>query len=229
MADLLFTVKKTCSICNKEFEVTKVRSRLVKVAQDSDFCSHYKNVNPYYYSIWVCPHCGYAAQDGHFGEVAAANIEKITKFLAEKEVNIDLSGVRSREQAVAAYKLAIFFAGMEELVPSKIAGLYLRLAWLFREGGQEDDEQLSLAKAAEYYDLALSKERLPIDGMTEPALTYLIGELLRRTGKLERSLQYFSKVVAMPQAKLEKRILDMAREAWHGVRDKIKSEAAATK
>lgn len=224
MNDLLFTVEKTCDICNKEFEVTKVRSRLVKVSQDTDFCSYYKNVNPYYYSIWVCPHCGYAAQDSHFGEVTAANVEKIAKFLAQKEVNINLSGPRTREQAITAYKLAIFFAGMEELAASKIAGLYLRLAWLFREGKQEADEQLALTKAAEYYDQALSKERLPIDGMTETALTYLIGELLRRTGKQEQSLQYFSKVVAMPQAKLEKRILDMARDAWHEVRNKIKSK-----
>lgn len=227
MADLLFTVERTCKVCNKKFEATRVRSRLVKVSQDTDFCSYYKNVNPYYYSVWVCPHCGYAAKDDHFEQITAENAEKISQFLAQKQVNVNLGGVRSREQAIAAYKLALFFAEMEGLAASHLAGLYLRLAWLFREGQDEEDEQVALSKAVEYYDQALSKERLPIGGMTEPALTYMIGELLRRTGKQEQSLQYFSKVVAMPQAKMEKKILDMAREAWHEAREKIKSAAAA--
>lgn len=224
MTDFLYKTEKNCSVCNKEFTVTKVRTRIIKERQDSDFCTYYKGINPYYYTIWVCPHCGYAAQDAHFPNISSANIDKVSKFLAGRQVNINLSGERTREQAVAAYKLAIFFADMEGLAASEIAGLYLRLGWLYREGELGDEEQIALSKAADYFDQALSKERLPIAGMSEVALTYLIGELLRRTGRNEASLQYFSKVVSSPQAKLEKRILDMAREAWHEARE-VKNRA----
>ncbi|MPN01960.1 hypothetical protein SDC9_149173 [bioreactor metagenome] len=219
MADILYTVDKNCSVCNKGFPVTKVRTRIVKIKQDTDFCTYYKDVNPYYYTVWVCPHCGYAAQDNHFPNITSANIAKVSEFLAAREVNINLSGVRTRDQAVAAYKLAIFFSEMESVTASEIAGLYLRLGWLFREGEMVAEETLALAKAAQYFDQALSKERLPIAGMSEVSLMYLVGELLRRVGRNEEALRYFSKVVSNPQAKMEKRILDMARDAWHESRE----------
>lgn len=219
MADILYNVDKTCSVCNKDFPVTKVRSRIVKIKQDTDFCTYYKDVNPYYYTVWVCPHCGYAAQDEHFPKILPANITKVANFLAGRTVNINLSGKRSREQAIAAYKLAIFFAEMENLAASEIGGLYLRLGWVFREGEMVEEEQRALSKAAEYFEQALFRERLPIAGMSEVGLTYLIGELLRRVGRREDALRYFSKVVSNPQAKLEKRILTMARDAWHEARE----------
>lgn len=225
MADILYTVDKTCEICNKDFAVTRVRTRLVKIKQDTDFCTYYKDVNPYYYTVWVCPHCGYAAQDSHFSAILPANVDKVSKFLAGREVNINLGGVRTREQAIAAYKLAIFFSEMENLAASDIAGLYLRLGWLFREGEMVSEEKTALAKAADNFEQALSKERLPIAGMSEVSLTYLIGELLRRTDQSPQALPYFSKVVSNPQAKMEKRILDMARDAWHEAR-KAKNQAS---
>lgn len=225
MADILYTVDKPCSVCNKDFPVTRVRTRIVKVKQDTDFCTYYKDVNPYYYTVWVCPHCGYAAQDNHFPNITSANTGKVSKFLAGREVKINLGGVRTRDQAIAAFKLAIFFSEMESLKASEIAGLYLRLGWLFREGELADEEQLALAKAAQYFEQALFKESLPIAGMSEVSLTYLVGELLRRVGRNEEALRYFSKVVSNPQAKLEKRILDMARDAWHDSREAKNNDA----
>lgn len=226
MVDSLYEVEKKCNICGNSFSVTKVRSRLVMINQDTDFCTYYKGVNPYYYSIWVCPHCGYAAQDDHFNAVQEVNIEKIAKFLANRKVNIDLTGHRTREQAVNAYKLALFFADMESVPDSKIAGLYLRLAWVLREGEMAEDEQAALIKACEHYEKALYNERLPIGNMTEVSLTYLVGELLRRTGKTEQSLKYFSKVVSMPQAKMERRILEMSRNAWQDTKAEMKQAKA---
>lgn len=219
MAELTYSVDKTCGVCEKEFQVTKVRSRIVKLNQDTDFCTYYQDINPYYYTVWVCPHCGYAAQESHFPQISSASKDKIAKFLSGKEVRINLCGPRTRIQAITAYKLAIYFAEMEGLSQSEMAGLYLRLGWLYREGQQTEEEQQALAKAAEHFEQALYKERFPISGMSETAITYIIGELLRRTGKYEQSLLYFSKVVASPQAKLEKKILDMARDAWREARE----------
>jgi uncharacterized protein len=219
MADALYEAERTCKVCENKFNVTKVRSRLITEKQDSDFCMHYRDVNPYYYSVWVCPNCGYAAQEAEFGEISSTAVELVKKFLAGREVSVDFSGIRTREQAIATYKLAIFFAGLTKLKNSKLAGLYLRLGWLYREGEQAEEEQLALAKAAELYDAAMAKERFPIDGMSELNLLYLVGELLRRTGKAEQSLLYFNKVVSNPQAKFEKRLMDMARDAWHEARE----------
>lgn len=228
MADALYEAERTCPVCENAFNVTKVRSRLITVKQDSDFCMHYRDVNPYYYSVWVCPHCGYAAQEAEFSALTGTAVELIKKFLAGRAVSVDFGGVRTREQAIATFKLAIFFAGLIKLSNSKLAGLYLRLGWLYREGEQPEEERLALLKAAELYDLAMTKERFPIGGMSELNLMYLVGELLRRTGQAEKSLMYFNRVVSNPQAKMEKRLMDMAREAWHEAReerDRLKRQA----
>lgn len=224
MAEVLYTVSKICCVCDKKFLVTKVRSRLIKLGQDTDFCTYYKHINPYYYSVWVCQHCGYAAQDNHFGAIASAKASTISQILTDKAMDMNYCLERTREQAANAYKLAIVFAKMEKLPASKLAGLHLRLAWLYREARLDAEEHTNLSLAAAYYEQALQRERLPVGKMTETTLAYLVGELLRRTGRLHQSLPYFNKVIATPQAKLEKRILVMARDAWQAVRADLKRQ-----
>ncbi|MDT8903561.1 DUF2225 domain-containing protein [Anaeroselena agilis] len=225
MADILYTVEKACVMCDKRFSVTKVRNRLSMLKQDSDFCTYYKEVNPYYYSVWVCPHCGYAAQDTYFEE-QPAKMAAVKTFLSGRDVKVNFSGERTRQEAVTTYKLAIFFADMAGTLPSRQAGLYLKLAWLYREGGLPDEEKTMLDQAREHYELAFLKERLPIGNMSQLTLEYLIGELLRRTGRLPEALNYLGKVVGNPQAKNEKRVLELAREAWTLAREARKEQAA---
>ena len=225
--DFLYTVDKECVICKQTFPVTKVRSKLQMVKQDGDFCTHYKEMNPNYYTVWVCPHCGYAAQDTYFSEVPPAAADKIRKFLEGRQVNINLSGTRSYEQAIAAFKLAIFLGELVALPASRLGGLYLKMAWMYREKGLEEEERMLMTKAREYYEKAPLREKFPIGNMTEVTLDYLIGELYRRTGQLDQALSYLSKVVSSPQAKLEKRIQEMAKEAWQAAREEKRKKAQA--
>jgi uncharacterized protein (DUF2225 family) len=218
MADPLYSIEKECAVCEEKFAVTCVRSRLSLIKQDSDFCAYYKDINPYYYTVWVCPHCGYAARDTEFPGIMPPMVIKIKKFLGERAVKVNLGGNRTREQAIVSYQLAIFYSGMIGASASKLAGLYLRLAWLYREGGLPDEEQKTLIKACESYEHALSTERMPIGNMSELAVMYLIGDLLRRTGENEKAMLYLSKVVSSPLSKIEKRIGDLARASWQEIR-----------
>jgi len=218
LADVLYFAEKECAICDKKFEVARVRSRLALVKQDTDFCAYYRDINPYYYTVWACPHCGYAARDTDFGEVTDAVKTKINAFLAEREVKVNLCGIRTREQAIVAYKLAIFYTELIGDKASKRAGLYLRLGWLYREDQQEDEERKVLVKACEWYEQALARERMPLGNMSELAVMYLVADLLRRTGEKEKAMLYLSRVVASPLAKVEKRIADLARDLWQEMR-----------
>lgn len=223
MADILYTVEKQCPVCSGTFSATRMRSRLSMLKQDSDFCTYYKEANPNYYTIWVCPTCGYAAQDTYFEETPAA-VHSIRSFLAARKVNVNFAGERTCEQAIATYKLAIFFAEMGGIISSRLASLYLKLAWLYREAEQSAEELVVLDKARIHYEQAFLTENTPFGNMTQLTLEYLIGELFRRTGQLPQALNYLGKVVANPQAKQEKRILEMAREAWHKARAKNSAE-----
>ncbi|MBP2650933.1 MAG: hypothetical protein H6Q74_1758 [Firmicutes bacterium] len=223
MVDILYEATKKCGVCDGAVKVTKVRSRLSLIKQDSDFCTYYKEVNPNYYAVFVCPNCGYAAQDTYF-EDAPLGIQDIKKFLDSRTVNVNYSGNRTLEQALSTYKLAIFFAEMISALPSRLGGLYLKLAWLFRENEQDNEELMALEKAQQCYEQAFLREKMPIGGMSQLTVEYLCGELLRRIGRFEEALTYLGKVVANPQAKLEKRIYDMARESWNLARQAQKEQ-----
>jgi len=229
MADMLYTVEKECPVCKKKLPVTKTRGRQKLVRQDSDFCSHFAgDINPYYYSIWVCPHCGFAAPDSSFENLSAAAEEKLREFLKGKVVKLDLSGRRSREQAITAYKLAIYFGEQfTGLRNSTLAELYLKLGWLYREGGQAAEEAAALDRAREYYERALVREHPPFGNLSALAVEYLIGELFRRTGRFDEAIAYLGKVVYSPEAKAEHRLREMAREAWQAARQAKASSTAS--
>lgn len=231
MAEPTYSVEKECPICQMKFNATRTRGRQVLVKQDSDFCSHFQGINPYYYSIWVCSNCGYAAPDSYFAELSTAAKDKIAKFLNGKAVKVNYSGIRTREQAIATFKLAIFFGELIAAPDSKLADLYLKLGWLYREGESVEEEKAAHFHACEHFEQALFRERLPIGNLSEAAITYLIGELARRTGQIEKALLYLGKVVGSQTAKLEPRVYSMARDAWHEARDerdRQKEEAQAS-
>lgn len=223
MADPLYVVEKQCTVCEGKFEVTFVRLRLSLIKQDTDFCAYYKDINPYYYTVWVCPHCGYAAQENEFLKIMPPMASRIREFLDGKEVKVNLCGVRTREQAIVSYQLAIFYTKMLGLPASKLAGLQLRLGWLYRESGQKDEEQKMLIQAWESYDEALSKERMPIGNLSELTVVYLVADLLWRTGEIAKAKLYLNKIVSSPLAKVEKRIADLARNLWQEIRRTEKS------
>ncbi len=218
MAEPTYLLEKPCPICQKNFNVTRLRGRQVMIKQDTDFCAYFQDVKPYYYTVWVCSHCGYAAEDTCFEALSSTARNKITSFLAGRDVKVNFEGERTRAQAVATYKLAIFFADLISAPASRLAELYLKLSWVYREGEDPEDERNALIKACEYYEAALMRERLPIGTLSEAAVTYLIGELARRTGQIDKALLYLAKVVGSPVAKLEPRVTDLARNAWREAR-----------
>ena len=227
MLDPLYQVEKTCPICEQNFKLTKTRGQIVAESTDTDFCTHFKDLNPYYYTIWVCPNCGFAAHEERFFTLLEGARQNLKTFLTGREVKLDLSGARSWEQAVTSYKLAIYYAGMVGLPASHIASLELRLAWLYREKAMVAEEMAVLDRAVKNYEAAFMREQTPIGTLTEVTLSYIIGELLRRVGRYDEALSYLGRVVGNPQAKNEKRVLEMAREAWQASRDAKKAAEAS--
>ena len=227
MADPLYQVEKVCPICQQNFKVTRMRGQVFSTGTDSDFCTHYRDLNPYYYAVWVCSQCGFAAHEDRFFTFTEYAREKVKEFLSGRNVKLDLSGPRTWEQAVTAHKLAIFYARLAMLPASHIASMELRLAWLYREKEMAAEELEMLEHAVSGYQTAYMREQMPIGNMTEITLSYLIGELLRRIGRFEEALPYLSKVVGNPLAKSEKRILELARDAWHAAREAKKANEQA--
>lgn len=221
---LFYDQEETCPVCQKKFTARKVRRSMCIVSRrDTDFCVIYQNVNPNLYSIFVCPHCGYAAADTTFAEVSPEDREKLANGLAELGyAGIDFSGERDVKKGIAAYERAVRCAEMRGAKDSVFASLYLRIAWLYRSE-QDAREVEFVQKALDAYDKAFNSEPMPIGKMSEIALTYLIGELYRRTGNPAKAVQWYSQVVSNPKARMEPQILQLARDGWQDSRQLAKT------
>ena len=215
-----FVVEKTCPICGKKTRVVKTRARLIATESERDFCVHYKDFNPYYYTIWVCENCGFAADEKRFLAVMPERRKKkVQDFLQGRKIGFLFTEERSHAEAVASFKLAIFFS---ELIGAPLAnrgGLYLTLAWLFRETEEWDKEEPVLRKAVDIYDESLMTERYPIGGLTDTTVIYLIGALYYRLGDIEKTTQYLSRIISDNDSRIqERKVFEKARDLWQDVR-----------
>lgn len=214
----LFVRDEPCALCGRAFPAASVRlSRLTVSSRDSDFRVNYDQANPYLYTVWVCPHCGYAAPEGQFQDLSAMERQALKNLLAGRRPAVDFSGERTLEVAIGAYKLAIYQAQRRGARASAIAALCVRAAWACRPD-RDPRERDFLQMALDHYLKAYDHEPLPIGKMSERGLQYLLGELYLRTGRPADAVAWFSRVVQDGSGE-ERNIVDMAREGWRRARE----------
>ncbi|MBQ9377539.1 MAG: DUF2225 domain-containing protein [Schwartzia sp.] len=216
-----YVVEKTCPICGRQTRIVKTRSRLIVEKTDIDFCTHYKGFNPYLYSIWVCEHCGFAADEkGFTSPMSERHQQKIYDFVRRKHVGFKFMETRGVPEAVASYMLAMYFADMMDASLAQRAGISLKLAWIYRLAGDEQHERGFLRKAAELYDQSVMKERYPIGPMTDSMALYLVGAIYFELGEIETCTQYIGRLIGDQNLRVtEPQVYDKARSLWTDVRE----------
>ncbi len=223
MKNIYYKKSLKCPVCLCEFSTTKIKSSAIKIEhKDEDFCVHYKEYNPVYYEIFICPNCGYGASENSFKNVN--DIEKIILLEAftGREVGRDFCGIRTHNDAVDSFKIALYTANLKKARKSLIAGLALKTAWLYRYI-EDDNEFVFLKMALEYYKEAFDTENFSDNKLNEFTVIYLIGEISRRVGMYEESLEWFNRIVNHPDRHTNRRIEKLAREQWYNVRESIKT------
>ncbi|MBQ1868503.1 DUF2225 domain-containing protein [Selenomonas sp.] len=220
MGEFTFVVEKTCPICGESTRVVKTKSKLLMERMDEDFCVHYQRFNPYFYKIWFCEKCGFAADEKTFlGTIPELHKRKIQEFLAKRKLGLEFVEERKTPEAVASFKLAIFYAELTDQPLAKRAGLYLELAWIYRDAEDEENEMEMLKRAAELYDKSLMTERYPINGMSDTMAMYLIGAIYFRMKDYEKSTQYISRIIGDQNIRNnEVQIYKRARDLWQDIR-----------
>lgn len=201
MDNYLFDKEVTCHVCNMTFTTKKPRIRKIPVEKkDADFHIWYKEVNPVFYNVWVCPNCGFSVTES---EHKPLNMEK--KSLVLKHVSVkwnkrDYGRERNWDQAVETHKLAIFMGQLLKKPSGYLGGLSLRLAWLYREVNSPHEETY-LQHALAYLEKAYAEEEFPIAGLDEVSLSYLIGELKRSTGEPKEAIFWYNRALEHPNIK----------------------------
>src|SRR5690606_10315450 len=116
------------------FTTTKIRSRFVRVTKhDSDFKPIYtdSSVNPILYNVSVCPNCGFAYTDEFSSYFAPGVKEEIAQKITSLWSGRSFGEERTIEEAIEAYKLAYVSANLKKEKSLTMAGITLRIAWLY--------------------------------------------------------------------------------------------------
>lgn len=223
----LYDKSEECPACNHSFKTKKVRSRFIKLERtEEDFCPHYKDeeYSPLLYFVKVCPDCGYSYSEHFSPHFPPGALDTIKTYITSKWVPHDFSNERTVKQAIQTYKLAMYTAQLKQEKAIVLAGLQLRLAWIFRKNEQEEEESRFLELAMESLEEAYSEAYYHNTDLSEIRVLYLLGELNRKMKNFQKAVFYFSKVIDMKDSTLEKKMVEKAREQWYQTRDEQKAE-----
>lgn len=221
----IYDKKITCPVCGCEFTSKVVKSSSIRIeSKDSDFFIRYLGANPYFFDVWVCEECGYAAMKSDFSNIKSYEKEVIENEISAKWKPRSFEEINSPKEAIEKYKLALITAVTLKKKSSTLAFILLRLAWMYRLLENERNEQIFLKESVECFVHAYSTEDFPICGLTRDSLTYLIGDLYRRTNRDEDALTWYSRSITTVGA--AQRIKELARNGRDLIKEKetVKNE-----
>ncbi|OEH92472.1 DUF2225 domain-containing protein [Bacillus solimangrovi] len=229
----LYDKHYTCPVCDFEFVTKKVRSRFIQaVSLESDFYSDYKdeNISPLLYHVNICYSCGYAFADEANRYFLPGTKELIMKRITQNwRGQTHYSKERSAKEAIEAYILAIFAGSIRKEKPIVMAGLYLRLAWMYRKQNNEQKEKECINYALKSYEDSYYQGDYKDAKLSLTRMLYLMGALYKELGNPNKAVFYFSKVIQLKDKVIEKRIIELARDQWMEMRQEIKIQRAKEK
>ena len=217
--------KITCVFCGKAFNTLRVRSRFAIAYQiDSDFCPHYRagNYNPHHYFVNVCPECGFAFSEEFSDQFPIGSKEVISVQITGHWTKRDFGQVRDIQQALESYKLAILAGSLKKEKNAILAGLCLRLAWIYRTENNLEQEKRFQSLALKAYEESYIVSDFIGTAMSELKVMFMIGELSRRLGQYNKAVSYFSKIIQRKNAKDEQKMVTKAQEQWRATMEEYR-------
>ncbi|MEW6181695.1 MAG: DUF2225 domain-containing protein [Bacillota bacterium] len=218
----------TCPCCEITFYSQSVKSKYVRLDKtDSDFCPHYRAVNPLFYEVRVCPQCGYAFAGEKPVKLNDRAMASLAEQLLEIRTTVRFDGERDLDVAVDSFHRAIYCLEIIGGKKSELGKFYLKIAWLYRSAGYETQEQEYCEKA-----LCCFNESYRTEQSSDPAfelnLLYLLGDLNHRLGYLDRAAQWFSRILTHPRRFGNPNIVNRTREQWYELRAELKKSCGGT-
>lgn len=222
-----YKAKMTCPVCTNKFESMRVRSSSIRIQSiDDDFCQHYRSANPLYYEMMVCPRCGFAFNlDSSKTVLSAAERERVKLLLQPvwQDRAKDYGGLRTCEEAMEAFQLALYALEAGLMNSFKTGMLYLKTAWLYRYEGKGEEEQKYIEKALSHFAGAYETENFS-DQKSELKMVYLLGALNLRVGRIRESARWLDLVLRHPAKSMMPMLVEQTKDLWADVRQKLREE-----
>ena len=216
-----YSKKISCLNCKMKFTTTKIRSRFVRVVEyESDFKPIYADptINPLLYNVAVCPNCGFAFTDDFSSTFAPGVKDEITQTITSLWSGRSFGDDRTVEEAIEAYKLAYLSAKMKKEKALTMAGITLRIAWLYDELKDVEDGKRFRTVSRNLYTEAYSSGDHVGTQMSETRVLYLMAELSHKIGDEEEAIRNLSRVIESQRTSTDPQIIEMAKERWQEIR-----------
>ncbi|WP_262177527.1 DUF2225 domain-containing protein [Saccharococcus sp. Marseille-Q5394] len=217
-----YAKKIECENCKEKFTTTKIRSRFVRVSKhESDFKPVYSdsNINPILYNVAVCPTCGFAFTDEFSSYFAPGVKEEINQKITSLWSGRSFGDERTIDEAIETYKLAYVSAGVKKEKSLTMAGIMLRIAWLYDDKNDIDSGIRFRKVSRNLYTEAYSAGDHAGTQMSETRVLYLMAELSHQIGDKEEAIRNFSKVIESQRISTDPQIIEMAKERWQEIRE----------
>lgn len=230
--DILFDKNVKCMVCNHGYTSKKVRSRFIRALHsDSDFCSYYADEenSPLLYYVSVCPNCGFSMSDEFSTYFPPSTMESIKNSITAQWNNRSYGEKRTPTSAIETYKLGILSATLKKEKNIVLAGLYMRLTWIYRKEKDTTQELRFMKLAVSEYVKSYSNGDFQDTDMSEIKILYLIGDLNYRLGDDKQAMVYLSRVIHRKEEKYERRMVEMAKELWAEIREAMKMKETELK
>ncbi|MBY0012536.1 DUF2225 domain-containing protein [Paenibacillus typhae] len=219
----LYSIKVVCIHCENEFSTSRVRPSLKRaIRRDADFCSYYKDENPDYYVVRICPNCGFASTENSADKLADWQKKAFKEQVASRWQSRDFGGKRSWETALETYKLALICSQCINDKSRIIASHLHHIAWMYRYKGDTEQEQRFLRYSLDEYIKVFENDGM---GGNDARLMFLIGELNRRVGEYNKAVRWFSRLIN-DQRIMDAAMIRSAREQWALLREQMRGEDA---
>jgi uncharacterized protein (DUF2225 family) len=219
MVEPLFDINVKCTYCDNNFQTSRVRPSFKKATKtDSDFCTHYKEINPDYYVVRICPFCGFASTESFSDKMTSAQKADFEQKVARNWAMKECGNVRSWEDALQSYKLALLCAQIKDEKVRVIAGILHHIAWLYRFKGDWEQEKRFLEFALDAYVSVFETEG---SSLNNAKLIYLLGELNRRLRNYNEAVKWFGRIIN-DRSIMDSGMIKASREQWTVTREDMR-------
>ena len=116
------------------------------------------------------------------------------------------------DDALRAYKLALYASGLLDEPRIVQASLTLKIAWINRFKGNLEEERRFLEKSLELYTAIMESENLFKQQINESRLIYMIAELNTRVGDYTVARRWFSHLIT--DRGIEQKYKTLALDRW---------------
>jgi len=210
--DYIYAKKFDCPVCDESFKANIVKwSKMRMKSIEYDLRPIYAPIEPMYYGVIVCDHCGYSSIMDTFNKITIRQSELVLSEISPnfkpqpfpKEPDIDT--------VIDRYKLALLNATVKKAKFGEKAYICMKLVWLYRikENDAENERKFAVL-AAKGFTKALETEHAPIMGLEEVTILYLIASFSNFLGDNRNSLRILSTLIVSKKA--SERLKDRARD-----------------